>query len=91
MRRLPRIKKARLAVLATTTDLDSSKQLGALKTELLIKSATFSNSHPEIQALKRKIAALEKTGSDAAGGASAPPVQPTWIRLRRKKQASSKS
>ena len=56
--------------LANSTDLDSSKQLGALKTELLIKSATFSNSHPEIQALKRKIAAMEKTGSDAAGGAS---------------------
>jgi len=62
------IKKAR--GLGDSTDLDSSKQLGALKTELLIKSATFSNSHPEIQALKRKIAAMEKTGSDAAGGAS---------------------
>jgi len=62
------IKRAR--GLGDSTDLDSSKQLGALKTELLIKSATFSNSHPEIQALKRKIAAMEKTGSDAAGGAS---------------------
>ena len=33
--------------------------------ELLAKSATFSASHPDIQALKRKIAALEKTATGA--------------------------
>ena len=47
-------------------DFDSPKQLAVLKTELLIKSATYSSSHPDIQALKRKIAALEKTATDVA-------------------------
>jgi uncharacterized protein involved in exopolysaccharide biosynthesis len=50
-----------------SSDLDSSKQLAALKNELSIKSATFSNSHPEIMALKRRIAAMEKSTSDTSG------------------------
>ena len=47
--------------------------LSALKTELSIKSATFSSSHPEIMALKRKIAAMEKSTLDTGdqnGGAN---------------------
>ena len=45
-------------------DADAQKMLSALKTELSIKSATFSSSHPEIMALKRKIAAMEKSTLD---------------------------
>ena len=50
------------------TDLDKLKQ------ELLFKSATESDAHPDIKALKKKIAALEKIagapqGSGAAVGA----------------------
>ena len=50
-----------------SSELDSSKQLAALRTELSIKSATFSNSHPEIMALKRRIAAMEKSTADTGG------------------------
>src|SRR5689334_18121477 len=59
------LKKARYGGLIDATDPDGPKQLAALKSELLTKSATYSASHPDIQALKRKIAALEKvtTGS----------------------------
>jgi uncharacterized protein involved in exopolysaccharide biosynthesis len=42
---------------------DTNKALDALKAELLLKSTTYSNSHPDIIALKRKIAALEKSSS----------------------------
>jgi len=64
------IKKAR--GIGDTGELDTQKQLSALRAELSIKSATFSNSHPEILALKRKIAAMEKTTLDPAqnGGAN---------------------
>jgi protein tyrosine kinase modulator len=44
--------------------LSAEKSLIALKQELAIKSATESNTHPEIQALKRKIKALEKIAGD---------------------------
>jgi uncharacterized protein involved in exopolysaccharide biosynthesis len=50
-----------------SSELDSTKQLAALRNELSIKSATFSNSHPEIMALKRRIAAMEKSTSDTGG------------------------
>jgi uncharacterized protein involved in exopolysaccharide biosynthesis len=39
---------------------DTSMDLAKLKAELLFKSATYSENHPDILALKRKIAALEK-------------------------------
>ena len=80
------LKKAR--GLGDTSDLDGPKQLAALKTELLIKSATFSGSHPEIQALKRKIAAMEKTTTDALRrhGRTRHDSQGS-IHLRHKKQA----
>lgn len=45
------------------SDSDASsaaKALNALRAELAIKSASFSDSHPVIQALKRRIKALEK-------------------------------
>lgn len=64
------IKKARGT---DPADADAQKMLSALKTELSIKSATFSSSHPEIMALKRKIAAMEKSTLDTGeqnGGAN---------------------
>jgi uncharacterized protein involved in exopolysaccharide biosynthesis len=39
---------------------DAATDLARLKAELLFKSATFSDNHPDIIALKRKIAALNK-------------------------------
>jgi len=43
--------------------LDEDKSLAMLKQELLLKSATYSDSHPDIIALKRKIEALTKKNS----------------------------
>ena len=42
------------------TPLDDASDLARLKAELLFKSATYSENHPDILALKRKIAALQK-------------------------------
>src|SRR5689334_7713847 len=47
------------------TTLDGPKQLAVLKAELATKSATYSPSHPDIQALKRRITALEKVTPDS--------------------------
>ena len=66
------LRKSRSGGLGDTADLDGPKLLATLKMELLAKSATFSASHPDIQALKRKIAALEKTIT-SAGPAPANP------------------
>ena len=56
---------------------DEGRGLVALKAELLIKSANLASSHPEIRALKQKIAALENspsksesTDTDAAAGST---------------------
>ena len=50
-------------------------QLMALRSELVIKAATYSDSHPDIKALKLRIAALEKTigkpNETAEGGVDA--------------------
>lgn len=39
---------------------ETNTALAALRAELVVRSATLSNEHPDIQALKRKIQALEK-------------------------------
>jgi uncharacterized protein involved in exopolysaccharide biosynthesis len=53
--------------LSTETELtDSSKELSALKAELVIKNALYSDTHPDILALKRKIEALKKANDEAA-------------------------
>ena len=57
------IRKSRF-VGGDSTGLDGPKQLATLKAELATKSATYSPSHPDIQALKRRIAALEKVTPD---------------------------
>ena len=50
---------------AASTDLDKLKQ------ELLFKSATESDAHPDIKALKQKIAALEKIAGVPQGSGAA--------------------
>ena len=54
------MKRRRLDASADSGQLDDGKDIAALKAQLLIKSAIYSDTHPEIRALKRKIAALEK-------------------------------
>lgn len=61
----------------SSTGTDDATDLAKLKAELLFKSATYSDNHPDIIALKRRIAALEKiAGPPAAklgdGSAAAP-------------------
>jgi uncharacterized protein involved in exopolysaccharide biosynthesis len=63
------LRKSRFGGLGDS-DLDGQKQLAALKAELLTKSAVYSASHPDIQALKRKIAALEKSALGSAPAAN---------------------
>jgi uncharacterized protein involved in exopolysaccharide biosynthesis len=46
------------------TASDSEKQIAVLRSELTLKSATFSSAHPDIQSLKRRIAALEKVAGN---------------------------
>jgi uncharacterized protein involved in exopolysaccharide biosynthesis len=46
---------------AEPTAFDDAKELATLKAQLLMASATYSDSHPNIRALKRKIEALEKS------------------------------
>ena len=55
-------RKARVGRPSGKFQADGEKELNTLKAELLIKGATYSENHPDIQALKRKIAALEKNG-----------------------------
>jgi len=50
------LKRSGIGGLTDTTQSD----LATLKAQLLLKSATASEAHPDITALKRKIAALEK-------------------------------
>ena len=46
--------------------LGDGKSLAALKSELVMQSAVYSETHPNIRALKRRIAALEKLGPASA-------------------------
>ena len=46
---------------------DEGRSLAALKAELVIRGANLASSHPEIRALKQKIAALESSPSAAKG------------------------
>jgi hypothetical protein len=54
------LKRAHIGGLTDTTQFQDAKELIALKGELLLKSASYSDEHPDIKALKRKIEALEK-------------------------------
>jgi protein tyrosine kinase modulator len=48
-----------------TSEVDDATDIARLKAELLFKSATYSENHPDIVALKRKIAALQKLSAPA--------------------------
>ena len=72
---------------------DEGRSLAALKAELVIRGANLASSHPEIRALKQKIAALESspsaakgesTDSDAAAG-STPTNEPGFDALETKR------
>ena len=52
---------------------DSSKEIAALKAELVVKSAIYSNTHPDIVALKRKIEALKKANAAATDNPDSSP------------------
>jgi uncharacterized protein involved in exopolysaccharide biosynthesis len=56
------IKERESSLGGALTDTDNSaKSLASLKAQLVIKTAIYSASHPEIRALKRQIEALEKS------------------------------
>ncbi|MGB8019498.1 MAG: sugar transporter, partial [Pseudolabrys sp.] len=69
---------------------DEGRSLAALKAELVIRGANLASSHPEIRALKQKIAALENTpksestDTDAAAG-STPTNEPGFDALETKR------
>ena len=55
---------------------ETASQLAVLKAELFQKSAVYSASHPEIRALKERIAALEAVGKELPPqGNNAPPPE----------------
>ena len=56
-----------MLILTSNSASDDAKELAALRAELLLKSATFSDNHPDIMALKRKIAAFKKSSPSAEG------------------------
>jgi uncharacterized protein involved in exopolysaccharide biosynthesis len=57
------IRQSRADALTDTGQIDDGKELATLRAQLLLLSATYSGSHPDIVALKRKIKALEKSAS----------------------------
>jgi capsule polysaccharide export protein KpsE/RkpR len=54
-------KQLNSGALTDTSRLTDAKDLAALRAELLLRSATYSDEHPDIRALKRKIEALDKS------------------------------
>jgi uncharacterized protein involved in exopolysaccharide biosynthesis len=55
--------------LVGSTRSDQPSMLDQLKTELVQKSALYSDRHPQIQSLKRQIAAIEKAAPPPSTGA----------------------
>ena len=64
-------KQARMDTLTDTSVLDDGKELAVLRAQLLLLSATHSNSHPDIVALKRKIKMLEKSANTSTATTNA--------------------
>ena len=58
---ITQFKQLHAVALTDTSKVNDSKDLALLKAELVLKSASYSDEHPDIRALKRKIGALEKT------------------------------
>ena len=60
-------KKSNVVIPANSLKTVDIQALSALRAELVVKSASYSDEHPDIRALKRKIATLEhRLGPDAA-------------------------
>jgi hypothetical protein len=57
-------------------DDETAEQLSALKAQLLQKRAVYSESHPEIMALKERIKTLEQSGSAPTEEKQAPISEP---------------
>lgn len=62
--------RSRIDGLTDASPSDDAKDIALLKAQLVLKSATLSDSHPDIQALKRKIKALEKAATETNSEAS---------------------
>src|SRR5260221_6800127 len=58
--RIAEIKLQSSRSLADASRVEDARELTALRSQLLLKSATFSDSHPDVRDLKRKIESLEK-------------------------------
>ena len=56
-------KDRKVGDLTDASQSQDAKEIAALRAELLIKSATYSDTHPDIVALKRKIEAFKRTTS----------------------------
>jgi uncharacterized protein involved in exopolysaccharide biosynthesis len=70
-------KRRRVAALNDSGEADDGS-IAALRAQLLIKSATYSDTHPEIRALKRRIELLEKGGAvDGSKKGATPDPSPT--------------
>jgi len=72
---IAKFRQARMDTLTDTSLLDDGKGLAALRAQLLLLSATYSNSHPDIVALKRKIKALEKSADTKNAKTDTPETQ----------------
>jgi len=57
---ITKVKQANTGILIDTTKADDARALAMLRAELIVKSASYSEQHPDIRALKRKIEAFEK-------------------------------
>lgn len=62
--------------LTDTSKLNDARDLAALRAELILKSANYSDEHPDIRALKRKIEALEKAPAPTSSKKDAKPDEP---------------
>lgn len=69
-------KRRRVAALTESGEADDGS-IAALRAQLLIKSATYSDTHPEIRALKRRIELLEKGGAVDSKKGATPDPSPT--------------
>src|SRR4029079_15033465 len=65
--------KRRRITAMTDTGFADDGSIAALRAPLLIKSATYADTHPEIRALKRRIELLEKGGAIENSGKTATP------------------
>jgi uncharacterized protein involved in exopolysaccharide biosynthesis len=83
-------KRRRIAALNDLGEADDAS-IAALKAQLVIKSATYSDTHPEIRALKRRIELLEKGGAVDGGKKGATPDPSPSLEMLLTQDASLKA